>query len=272
MAPIVEVQSLTKVFNFRGAGGTAVKAVDDVSFTVAPGTCLGIVGESGSGKSTVARMLFGLERPTSGVIRVCGMDRSVPAASLTERKRRARQMQMVFQDPFSSLDRRQSGTDCLDEVLRIHFDLKPDDRKQRIASLADRVGLTEAQLEKSPRQLSGGQCQRLSIARALAAEPSVLVLDESVSALDVSVQAHLLNQLAEIQESTGITQIFISHDLAVINQVTDTVVVMRNGKIVESGATGEVLGRPKHEYTQRLRDSVPGRGWSLPSIPVNVEE
>lgn len=267
MTAIVEVKFLTKIFSFRDAGGGTFTAVDDVSFEVQKGACLGIVGESGSGKSTVARMLLGLETPTSGDICVCGESRAEAASSRTERRRRARQMQMVFQDPFSSLDRRQSGEDCLDEVLRIHFRLSAAERQARIATLADRVGLTRKHLGLMSRQLSGGQCQRLSIARALAAEPEILVLDESVSALDVSVQAHLLNQLADIREETGITCIFISHDLAVINQATDNVVVMKQGKIVESGPTTHVLSAPRHDYTRRLRDSVPGAGWDLQTWP-----
>ena len=271
MTAIVEVRSLTKVFGFRGGDTTGFKAVDDVSFSVARGTCLGIVGESGSGKSTVARILLGLEQRTSGEIFVCGENRSKQAGSLAERRHRARQMQMVFQDPFSSLDRRQSGAECLDEVLRLHFDLCAAARRERIAALSDRVGLSADLLARSPKYLSGGQSQRLSIARSLAAEPAVLVLDEPVSALDVSVQAQVLNQLAEIRTATGITLIFISHDLAVINQVADEIVVMRQGKIVEAGATADVLGAPQHEYTQRLRDSVPGSGWRRRDFPLTTE-
>ena len=251
----VHVESLTKQFG-------DFTAVEDASFSVPVGGSLGIVGESGSGKTTVARMLVGLERPTSGVITVCGQDRSTPARSTAARVARARQLQIVFQDPYSTLDPRQTVESCLDEILSMHRkQLDKPARARRIAELADLVGLDERQRRALPRRLSGGQRQRVAIARALAVEPQVLVLDESVSALDVSIQAQILNLLADIRESTAITYVLISHDLAVVRQITETCVVMRKGRVVEDGATSEVLDNPREDYTKMLRASVPGPGW-----------
>jgi ABC-type glutathione transport system ATPase component len=252
---VVQVEQLTKQF------GDHV-AVDTVSFGVRAGGALGIVGESGSGKTTVARMLVGLERPTSGRIKVGGRDRSEPAKRAADRRVRARELQIVFQDPYSTLDPRQTVESALDETLRLHQgDLSKSARSDRIAELTDLEGLDQRQRRALPRRLSGGQRQRVAIARALAVEPTVLVLDESVSALDVSIQAQILNQLADIREATGITYILISHDLAVIRQVTETCVVMKDGRVVEQGATAEVLDAPQAEYTRELRASVPGPGW-----------
>jgi ABC-type glutathione transport system ATPase component len=169
---------------------------------------------------------------------------------------------MVFQDPYTSLDRRQTGSACLDEILRIHFDLSAPAREARVRELGEHVGLSTANLDSRPTQLSGGQRQRLAIARALAAEPRVIVLDEPVSALDVSVQAQVLNGLADIRSELGISYLFISHDLAVIRQITDEVIVMHHGDVVERGRTEDVLDRPEHPYTRLLRDSVPGPGWT----------
>jgi ABC-type glutathione transport system ATPase component len=254
--PVVRVEGLSKSF------GTHL-AVDGVSFEVRRGAALGIVGESGSGKTTVARMLVGLERPSAGSIWVCGRDRSTPAAKASERQARARELQIVFQDPYSTLDPRQTVESALAETLRLHQPhLDRAARDLRIAELAEMVGLDQRQRRALPRRLSGGQRQRVAIARALAVEPSVVVLDESVSALDVSIQAQILNLLADIRETTGVTYILISHDLAVVRQVTDTCVVMRNGAIVERGRTADVLDAPQDDYTKMLRASVPGPGWT----------
>jgi ABC-type glutathione transport system ATPase component len=253
-ADIVSVAGLTKKF------GDAT-AVDDVSFSVPAGGSLAIVGESGSGKTTIARIIVGLERPTSGTVSACGQDRSRPARSTRERRRRGAEVQIVFQDPYTSLDPRQSAIAAIDEVLRLHRGWPPERRAGRAAELAALVGLDARQAAALPRALSGGQRQRVAIARALAAEPQVLILDESVAALDVSIQAQVLNLLADIRDATGVSYILISHDLAVVRQLTEQVIVMLHGRVVERGATAAVLDDPQHEYTRRLRASVPRPGW-----------
>jgi ABC-type glutathione transport system ATPase component len=252
--PIVEVSSLRKVF------GSHV-AVDDVSFTLDAGVSLAIVGESGSGKTTVARMLAGLERPTSGTIRVCGRDRSRPARGAAERRRRGRELQIVFQDPYTSLDPRQETGDGLRELLALHQDLSRAERETRVAEMAELVGLDERHMRSRPGELSGGQRQRVTIARALAAQPRIVILDESLASLDVSLQAQILNLLSDIREQTGVTYLLISHDLAVVRQLTSLIVVMRHGRVLEAGPTDEVLRTPQHAYTKLLCDSVPRRGW-----------
>ena len=252
--PVLSVRSLRKVY------GTQV-AVDDMNFDLMPGRSLAIVGESGSGKTTVARMITGLERPTSGTITACGRDRSKPARRGKERKARGREVQIVFQDPYSSLDPRQSGAELIDEVLRVHHDHDVQERKRIVAELADIVGLDQRQINAMPKALSGGQRQRVAIARALATDPRVLILDESVAALDVSIQAQVLNVLADIRDERGISYILISHDLAVVRQLTEEAVVMQRGIVVERGSTADILDNPQHAYTQLLRASVPGPGW-----------
>lgn len=261
--PVMAVSDLSKRF------GEFV-AVDNVSFTLERGESLAVVGESGSGKTTVARMLVGLVRPTSGTITVSGGDWSLPSRSTHTRRERGREVQIVFQDPYSSLDPRQSAASALDEVLKLHHAGRYPDRGERVAELADMVGLDHRQLHALPRSLSGGQRQRVAIARALAAEPKVLILDESVSALDVSIQAQVLNLLADIREATGVSYILISHDLAVVRQLTDRIVVMLRGRIVERGVTAEVLDHPQQLYTRVLRASVPGPGWK-PSHTLRME-
>ena len=255
----LEVEGLIKVFGRRGRA--EVVAVDDVSFSIAQGGSLAIVGESGSGKTTTARMIIGLERPTAGRIVIGGRERGTRRTSSRERRRMGREVQIVFQDPYSSLDRRQRVGDCLDEVLRLHFPRSREEREVRIGELLSQVGLDERHAGAYPRALSGGQQQRVAIARALASEPRLLILDESVASLDVSVQAQVLNLLADIREQTGVTYLFISHDLAVVRQVSDEVVVMRRGAIVERGSTDTVLDEPQHPYTRALLMAVPRRGW-----------
>ncbi|WP_327088898.1 ATP-binding cassette domain-containing protein [Nonomuraea sp. NBC_01738] len=233
-----------------------VQAVRDVTFTLAEGGSLGVVGESGSGKTTTARIILGLERPDAGRVVVGGHDRSVRRRGRAERLRRAREVQIVFQDPFLSLDPRLSAVAVLRETLRLHF---PGlDHARRIAELLDQVGLGEREAGAPPYRLSGGQRQRVALARALAVEPRVLVLDEAVAALDVCVQAQILNLLADLRERTGVAFLFITHDLGVVSQVTDDLVVMRHGEIVERGATAEVLSEPQHAYTRLLLSSIPG--------------
>jgi oligopeptide transport system ATP-binding protein len=253
--------ALLQVRSLRREFGPTV-AVDDVSFDIAPGGSLAIVGESGSGKTTIAKMVVGLLAPTSGTIVACGRDRSTPARGAAERRRRGSEVQIVFQDPYSSLDPRQSGAAAIDEVLALHRGGTREERDRRVAELGELVGLDQRQLGALPRALSGGQRQRVAIARALAAEPRLLILDESVAALDVSIQAQVLNLLADVRERTGVSYLLISHDLAVVRQITDDVIVMHRGQVVERGRTREVLDAPQHEYTQLLRASVPAPGWT----------
>jgi ABC-type glutathione transport system ATPase component len=253
-APVLEVTGLRKEF------GSFV-AVDEVSFTVSAGRSLAIVGESGSGKTTIARMVVGLERPTGGTISACGQDRSRPARSARDRRRRGREVQIVFQDPYTSLDPRQSARDTIDEVLRLHHGWPAGRRRAAVEELTGLVGLDERQSGALPRALSGGQRQRVAIARALAAQPRVLILDESVAALDVSIQAQVLNLLADIRDETGVSYVLISHDLAVVRQLAEETIVLRRGQVVEQGPTAGVLDDPQHPYTQQLRASVPRPGW-----------
>jgi oligopeptide transport system ATP-binding protein len=260
-APLIEVKSLGKVFERRSGWLSrkqteAVEAVSDVSFALSPRGSLGIVGESGSGKTTLARMLVGLEVPTEGEVLVQG-ERLSPRPDPDERRRRARMIQIVFQDPYTSLDPRQTIGGMLDEVQRQHFDRSAQQRAERSRSLLDEVGLPERLLAARPRSLSGGQRQRVAIARALAAEPQILILDEAVSALDVSIQAQILNMLAFLRRELSLTYILISHDLAVVRQLSDEVIVMYRGRSVEEGPVEQILSRPKDPYTRRLLASVP---------------
>ncbi|MHA7269517.1 ABC transporter ATP-binding protein [Arthrobacter sp. HLT1-20] len=253
--PVLTVESLSKTF------GTFT-AVDDVSFDLEPGSSLGIVGESGSGKSTVARMILGLEQPSAGTITCCGNDRSHPSASTRARRARAREAQIVFQDPYTSLDPRQTVQQTLTEAVRLHVSRQELTHTHRVQELADMVSLDARLLASVPQHLSGGQRQRVSIARALAANPRVLVLDEAVAALDVSIQAQILNLLADIRDTTGISYVFISHDLAVVRQITEHSIVMQNGRVVERGPTDDLLRNPQHPYTRTLLESVPRPGWT----------
>jgi oligopeptide transport system ATP-binding protein len=253
-------EAILRVEGLRKEFGDLV-AVDDVSFGVPEGGSLAIVGESGSGKTTIAKMIVGLERPTRGTIAACGQDRSQPARSTAERRRRGGEVQIVFQDPYTSLDPRQTVERTLDEVLRLHHGWAAEQRRSRVKELGELVGLDARQLRALPRSLSGGQRQRVAIARALAAEPRVLILDESVAALDVSIQAQVLNLLADIRDEARITYVLISHDLAVVRQLTGETIVMWKGRVVERGPTAQVLDAPTDDYTKRLRASVPRPGW-----------
>ncbi|MFN8162092.1 MAG: ATP-binding cassette domain-containing protein [Solirubrobacterales bacterium] len=253
--PVLEVRSLRKEY-------ARLVAVDDIGFSVPAGRSLAVVGESGSGKTTVARMIVGLTRPTSGTIVACGRDRSHPARSAGERRRRGSEVQIVFQDPNASLDPRQTLERVLDEVLRLHGSGSRADRSMAARELVELVGLDSRQARSLPSGLSGGQRQRMAIARALAARPKVIILDEAVAALDVSIQAQILNLLADVREATGVSYVVISHDLAVVRQIADETVVMRRGSVVERGPTARVLDRPQAEYTRELRASVPRPGWA----------
>ncbi|WP_022893759.1 ABC transporter ATP-binding protein [Agromyces subbeticus] len=258
--PLVVADSLRRTFQ-PARGADPVVAVDDVSFTISAGESLGLVGESGSGKSTIARILAGLERADAGSLTVDGRDRLVRGRGRRARLHRARQVQMVFQDPYGSLDRRLTVEQTLVHAMRLHGLAARADAGARVAELLDRVRLASAQGALKPHQLSGGQRQRVAIARAIAVSPSVLVLDEAVSALDVSVQAQILELLGEIRRDSGIALLFVSHDLAVVDEVTDRTLVLFHGRVVEHGATREVLRAPRHAYTQLLVSSVAGPGW-----------
>jgi ABC-type glutathione transport system ATPase component len=259
--PILEVEHLRKVFEPR-RGRPATVAVHDVSFAVPPGGSLAIVGESGAGKTTIARMLLALETPTRGRIRIAGRQQHGGPLSTAERRRRARDLQAVFQHPYTSLDPRQRVGACLDEALRLHGGHDRRRRHAGVLQLLHQVGLDDRHARSVPRQLSGGQCQRVAIARALAPGPKLLVLDEAVSALDVSIKSQILNLLVDLRTERGLSYVFISHDLAVVRQVADHLVVVREGRVVEAGRTAQVLDAPRHPYTRLLRASVPGPGWT----------
>ena len=254
MTDALVVSELTKTY-FGTRGGTPVVAAKQISFTVPKGGSLGLVGESGSGKTTLARMIVGLSRPDSGTVTIDGRDRQWKARGRKARLTRAREAQMVFQDPYGSLDRRLTVEDALRDVLRRH------QRGASVPTLLDRVGLASTLAASRPHQLSGGQRQRVAIAKALAVDPTVLVLDEAVSALDVSVQAQILALLNEIRRDSGVSLVFVSHDLAVVAEVTDEILVMYEGEAVEHGSTDDVLCRPEHPYTEMLLSSAPGPDW-----------
>ena len=240
-----------------------VHAVRDVSLALDEGKSLAIVGESGSGKTTIARMLVGLETPTSGRIVLEG-EELAGRPTRAERRLRSRLIQIVFQDPYTSLDPRQSVRRVLEEIQRVHFAQRSKaERGTRAKELLDAVGLGEKEARALPRELSGGQRQRAAIARALSAEPRILVLDEAVSALDVSIQAQILNLLADLRRELGLAYVVISHDLAVVRQVADEVLVMYRGRAVETGPVGTILASPRHPYTQKLLESVPRPGMKL---------
>jgi peptide/nickel transport system ATP-binding protein len=257
--PLVEAAGLRKVFSLpRTAGGArTITAVDGVSFNIGRGETLALVGESGSGKSTVARLLLRLERPSSGTVLFDGVD--LARAKGEELRLLRRRFQVVFQSPFASLDPRFSVEDSIAEPLRAFAEGSARERRDRVAQLLDAVQLPAHFARRHPAELSGGQRQRVAIARALALRPDLVVLDEAVSALDVSVQAQILALLAELQERDGLSYLFISHDLAVVQQISDRVAVMRAGKLVEIGDAGEILGNPSHEYTRQLISAIPGR-------------
>ncbi|MEU1340261.1 ATP-binding cassette domain-containing protein [Streptomyces sp. NPDC005827] len=252
--PALRVGGLRKTFG-------DLTAVDGVDLDLAPGGSLAVVGESGSGKTTTARIIAGLEEPTSGTVLVGGRDRPGRRARHAERLRFAREVQMVFQDPYASLDRRQKVGAGLAEVLALHTGLRGTALEARVAELLGQVGLDERHAGVLPRALSGGQRQRVAIARALAVRPRVLILDEAVAALDVSVQAQILTLLADIRHRTEVAYPFITHDLGVVRHVCDDVLVMHRGRVVERGPAAAVLTEPEHPYTRRLLDSVPRQGW-----------
>ena len=259
-APLLQVENLAKTYRLPRSSLLArapeVQALGGVSFTLHAGRSLGVVGESGSGKSTLARLVMALESPSAGRVLLGGVDlHQLDAAAL----RRARaQLQMVFQDPFSSLDPRRTVLQTVAEPLAVLHGAGMAEQRERAAEALDAVGLGSADLAKYPHEFSGGQRQRIAIARALITRPQLIVADEPVSALDVSVQAQVLNLMQDLQDRFGVTYLFISHDLAVVDLVCDEVIVLQQGLIVEQGHPDRLFEAPQHPYTQRLLAAVPG--------------
>ncbi|HEY8966418.1 MAG TPA: ATP-binding cassette domain-containing protein [Candidatus Methylacidiphilales bacterium] len=252
--PLLEVVGLTVRFPIRG-GGTFT-AVDNISFKIHKGETVGLVGESGSGKSTTGRALVGLSPIADGHIFYEGADitRLPPRRFLPYRKK----IQMVFQDPINSLNPRHTVFQIVGEALEIHFPkMNKAQRRERVAELLKQVGLLPDHLDRYPHQFSGGQRQRIGIARALAVEPALIICDEPVSALDVSVQAQIVNLLADLQDRLGLAYLFIAHDLAVVEHLSDTVLVMNRGKIVEAADAETLYRNPQDEYTKKLLAAVP---------------
>ncbi|GAA4367280.1 dipeptide ABC transporter ATP-binding protein [Paeniglutamicibacter cryotolerans] len=259
--PVIQVSNLEKAYMIRHAD--PVRAVNSVTFEVQAGGSLALVGESGSGKSTIARMLVGLEEPDSGSILINGAPRPAGRMDKEARLAQARSAQIVFQDPYLSLDPRITAGGAIEDALRLHGKLGKADARKRVLTLLEQVGLSERIAQSRPRTLSGGQRQRVAIARALAVEPKILVLDEATSALDVSVQSQVLDLIDAIRAETGLTIVFVSHDLAVVRRVCEDAVVLKAGAAVEVGKTAQLLDDPQHPYTRLLVDSIPRPGWRI---------
>jgi ABC-type oligopeptide transport system ATPase subunit len=265
MKPLLEMVGVSKIYDLENriiprmlGRHRPLLAVDNVSFSVPRGGVLGIVGESGSGKSTVARMIMRLETPTAGAIRFNDIDIAhLSGAALTATRKR---MQMVFQDPGGSLNPRKPVHRVLRESLSL-AGVPHADHAAQSAALLERVGLSRTMLESYPHELSGGQRQRVAIARALAMSPDLIVADEPVSALDVSLQAQIIRLLMRLRDELNLTLVFISHDLALVHHLCSDVVVMQTGRIVERGAPSDVLHRPQHPYTKLLLDAIPHPGF-----------
>jgi oligopeptide/dipeptide ABC transporter ATP-binding protein len=251
--PLLEARGLRK--HFPASGGRLVRAVEDVSFTIAPGEVLGLVGESGSGKTTVGRMLLRLTEPTAGEIRFEGKD--LLALRRSDMRAARRNIQMIFQDPFASLNPTMTVGAILSEGLAIHSIVPRSQRADRVAVLLAQVGMPAEAMGRYPHEFSGGQRQRIGIARALSVEPRLVVADEAVSALDVSVQAQVINLLQDLREQLGLSMLFIAHDLAVVEHVADRVMVMYLGRVMEVASSRELYARPRHPYTAALLSAVP---------------
>lgn len=257
--PIIEVTNLKKYFPLGGgffSKAEMVRAVDDISFTMDPGRTLGLVGESGCGKTTVGRTVIGLYKPTAGKILFEGAD--VSTAGKAEKASSRRQMQMIFQDPYASLNPRMTVGDIVGEPLDIHHLAKgKKERRERIQYLLDLVGLNPDHVNRYPHEFSGGQRQRVGIARALAVEPKFIVCDEPISAVDVSIQAQIVNTLEQLQDELHLTFLFIAHDLSMVKYISHRVAVMYLGKIVEINLSSELYAHPVHPYTKALLSAVP---------------
>ena len=251
---MLEISQLSK--SFRAAGGKRAQVLRDINLSVRAGQIAGLVGESGSGKSTIIRCVLGLQRPDAGTVIYDGID--VHKARGAQLMRFRREVQPVFQDPYSSLNPRMTVEQLIDEGMRVHR-LLPDAaaRRDRVVELLEMVGLDASALPRHPRAFSGGQRQRIAIARALSIGPRLLICDEPVSALDVSVQAQVINLLQDMQEKLNLAIMFVAHDLSVVRHVCGEVAVLERGVIVESGKSDEVLGRPQHAYTRSLLEAVP---------------
>ncbi len=258
-APLLEVVDLKKHFPLKkgllSRVGRKVYAVDGVSFHIKQGETLGLVGESGCGKSTVGRTVLRLLDPTAGSIRLNGRD--ITGLSKTAMRPVRREMQIIFQDPYSSLNPRMSAGDIVEEMLRVHGIGTAAERRQRVAELFERVGLRKAQMNSFPHEFSGGQRQRIGIARALALNPKVIIGDEPVSALDVSIQAQVINLLMDLQAELNLSYLFIAHDLAVVEHISHRIAVMYLGKIVEYTDKKTLFTNPQHPYTEALLSAVP---------------
>ena len=258
MQALLKVEGLKQHF-VSGKGifrkGYTIKAVDGVSFSVTKGETLGLVGESGCGKSTLGRTILRLIEPTAGKILFEGED--ISDCSALQMRQLRKEMQIVFQDPLESLNQRHSVGMILEEPFVIHQQGTPAERKEWVKELLEKVGLPAESVTRYPHEFSGGQRQRIGIARAIALKPKLLICDESVSALDVSIQAQILNLLLDLQQDMDLTIIFISHDLSVVKHISDRVIVMNAGKIVEEGLVKEIYANPQNEYTKRLLDAIP---------------
>jgi peptide/nickel transport system ATP-binding protein len=258
-APLLETRNLSKQFivgsRFSALGLRTVHAVDNVSLEIMPGETVGLVGESGCGKSTLGRCMTRLYDITSGELYFEGVD--ISDKSMRQMRPLRRRMQMVFQDPYASLNPRRRVRDLIAEPLRVHLNLGETEVRERVRKLLDVVGLSPDHMERFPHEFSGGQRQRIGIARAIALEPSLIVADEPVSALDVSVQAQIVNLLADLQERLSLTYVFIAHDLSVVRQISTRIAVMYLGSIVELGNAGSIFAKPSHPYTQALISAVP---------------
>ena len=258
---LLEARGLVKTYQQRsgrfGFGTTEIKALDNVSVALKQGSTLAVVGESGSGKSTLARCLLQLQPYDSGEVIFQGQ--SLAQLDKDSLRNVRKNLQMVFQDPFASLNPRMRVGDIVGEGLLIHNIGNPESRKAQVNQMLERVGLTATDAQKFPHQFSGGQRQRIGIARALVLQPKVVICDEPVSALDVSVQAQILLLLKSLQQEMGLSYIFISHDLRVVRHIANDIVVMHKGKVVEQGAVENIYQHPQQSYTQQLLQAIPGR-------------
>jgi oligopeptide transport system ATP-binding protein len=258
--PLVEVTDLVKHFPIKEGllidrEVDQVRAVDGISFKVAPGQTLGLVGESGSGKSTACRALLQLLKPTSGSVRFEG--REIAGLSRRQLRPLRRQMQMIFQDPYASLNPRQRVGQIVGAPLKLQDVATGAELRRQVQELLERVGLAAEHYDRYPHEFSGGQRQRIGIARAIALKPKLVVADEPVSALDVSIQAQIINLLDDLQDELGLTYVFVAHDIGVVRHISDRIAVMHNGKIVEEGEADQVCERPRDEYTKELLAAVP---------------